>query len=113
MEDLLHGDEKQIYGDKAYASQEKKEQYEAAGVQWNVSRKATRNRSLSKKDKQWNRTRSRVRAKGEHPFGIVKHLWGYAKTRYRAIDKNASQLFSLFALAHLYLVRKELIRSAI
>ncbi|MCB0329722.1 MAG: IS5 family transposase [Bdellovibrionales bacterium] len=109
MEELLHGDEKKIYGDKAYASKEKKEKYEAQGVHWNVARRGNRSRSLSKKDKEWNRRKSKVRAKGEHPFGVIKHLWGYAKTRYRGIAKNTSQLFSLFALANLYLLRKDLI----
>ena len=86
-----------------------KEYFEAKGREWNVSRKAARGKVLSERDKKWNRTRSRVRAKGEHPFGVVKHLWRYARTRYRGIEKNAAQIFSLFALANLYLVRKELI----
>lgn len=101
MEELLHGEEKEIYGDKAYVSAERKQRYEAQGARWYVARKGTRNRPLSKKDQEWNKRRSRIRARGEHPFGVVKHLWGYAKTRYRGIAKNAAQLFSLFALANL------------
>ena len=108
MEELLHGEEEKVYGDKAYASTERKERYESEGVEWNISRKGNRKQALSKKDKEWNRRKSKVRAKGEHPFGVVKHLWGYAKTRYRGIAKNASQLFMLFALGNLYLTRKQL-----
>ncbi len=33
---------------------------------------------------------------------------GYIKTRYRGLAKNRAQLFSLFALGNLYLVRRRL-----
>lgn len=108
FEELLHGDEESVYGDQAYANREKCEAFEKQGITWNVCRKASRGKTLSMRDKLWNRTRSRVRAFGEHAFGVVKHLWGHRKIRYRGIDKNAAQLFTLFALANLYLVRREL-----
>ena len=44
---------------------------------------------------------------GEHPFGVIKHLWGYSKVRYRGLAKNAAQVFTLFALANFYLARRE------
>ena len=71
--------------------------------------KASRDNSLSKHDHSWNRRMSRVRAKGEHAFRIVKDLWGYTKVRYRGIIKNACQLFTLFALAKIFLVRSKLL----
>ena len=42
------------------------------------------------------------------PFGVIKHLWGYRKVRYRGLEKNAAQVFALFALANFYLARREL-----
>jgi hypothetical protein len=54
------------------------------------------------------RKNNRTRAKGEHAFRIVKDLWGYSKVRYRGIEKNAAQVFTLFALANLYLCRRDL-----
>jgi IS5 family transposase len=110
MEDLMHGAEDTLYGDKAYANQEKKELFEAVGGKWCVARKATPARSLSERDKNWNRRMSRVRSKGEHPFRIVKDLWGYAKVRYRGILKNACQLFTLFALANIFSARHKIIK---
>jgi Transposase DDE domain len=56
-----------------------------------------------------NRARSRTRARGEHPFHVVKRLWGFAKVRYRGIAKNLARAFSLFALANLYRVRRQLL----
>ena len=50
MKELLHGDEKEIYSDKAYVSAKRKQKYKAYGVRWNVARKGALNRPVSKKD---------------------------------------------------------------
>ncbi len=84
---------------------------EAKGINWRVNRKAKRGKKLSYADRLFNKKSNRTRARVEHAFGIVKHLWGYRKVRYRGLDKNASQLFSLFALANFYKVRYELLAS--
>jgi len=108
MDDCLHGEEDAIYGDKAYANEEKKQEAEAVGVNWRVNRKASRGKQLSCADRSFNRRSNRIRARVEHAFGIVKHLWGYRKVRYRVLAKNAAQVFTLFALANFYMVRHEL-----
>lgn len=108
MDDLMHGEEQAVYGDKAYASEQKKQDLECRGIKWCVSKKAGRGQTLSKKDRERNRKMSKTRARVEHPFHVIKCLWGYRKVRYRGIDKNATQIFTLFALANLYLVRKKL-----
>jgi IS5 family transposase len=108
MDELTHGEELAIYGDKAYASEEKKKEYEARGVQWLVNLKANRGHQLTQEEVEYNHKRSQIRAKGEHAFLVVKHLWHYQKVRYKGLYKNAVQVFSLFALANLYLVRHDL-----
>jgi IS5 family transposase len=108
MDELLHGEEQVVYGDKAYTSEKKREEYEANGIKWRVHRKACRHYPLSPEDLEYNHQQGRVRAKGEHAFLVVKHLWHYTKVRYKGLYKNAVQVFSLFALANLYLVRHEL-----
>jgi IS5 family transposase len=108
MDELLHGEERAVYGDKAYASEEKKKEYEARGVKWCVNRKANRGHQLTQEEVEYNHKQSQVRAKGEHAFLVVKHLWRYTKVRYKGLYKNAVQVFSLFALANLYLVRHDL-----
>jgi transposase, IS5 family len=47
-------------------------------------------------------------AKVEHVFRVVKCQFGYRKVRYRGIAKNGAQVFSLLALANLYLARRTL-----
>ncbi len=49
-----------------------------------------------------------VRAKVEHVFGVVKCQFGYRKVRYRGLAKNQAQMFSLMALANLYMARRRL-----
>lgn len=107
-DDLIHGEEHVIYGDKAYASAERKEMAESKGVIWRVNRKAKRGRKLNCADRAFNRKSNKTRAKVEHAFGVVKHLWGYRKVKYKGLAKNAAQVFSLFMLSNLYMARKEL-----
>lgn len=107
-DDLIHGKEQAIYGDKAYASAERKEAAESKGVVWRVNRKATRGKKLNCADRAFNRKSNKTRAKVEHAFGVVKHLWGYRKVKYKGLSKNATQVFALFALSNLYMARKEL-----
>jgi IS5 family transposase len=108
MDELLHGEELAVYGDKAYASEEKRKEYEAKGIGWFINRKANRGHQLTQEDVECNHRQSQIRAKGEHAFLVVKHLWHYQKVRYKGLYKNAVQVFSLFALANLYLVRNDL-----
>lgn len=108
MEELVHGAEEVVYGDKAYADAEKQARFEESGVEWRVNRKGSNRRKLNIADRSFNRKNNRTRARGEHAFRIVKDLWGYSKVRYRGIEKNAAQVFTLFALANLYLCRREL-----
>ncbi len=41
MDKLLHGNESATYGDKAYADEGKRVQYESHGIEWLVSRKVS------------------------------------------------------------------------
>ena len=59
-----------------------------------------------------NRTKSRVRSKVEHVFGVMKLKFGFVKVRYRGLKKNANRLFATCALVNLFLVRKKLLYSA-
>lgn len=108
MQDCLHGEEEEIYGDKAYVSAARKKAAEAAGKRWRVLRKGTATRKLSAADRAFNRDSNRTRAKVEHVFGVVKHQWGYRNVRYRGLRKNAAHVYTLFALANLYMARQRL-----
>jgi IS5 family transposase len=108
MDKLVHEEKQAVYGDKAYASEEKKKEYEAKGLKWCVNLKGSRGHQLTQEEREYNHRQSQVRAKVEHVFLVVKHLWGYTKVRYKGLYKNAVQVFILFALANFYLVRHQL-----
>lgn len=48
-----------------------------------------------------------VRAKVEHPFHVVKNLFRHRKARYRGLEKNTAQLFTLFGFANLVLAGRQ------
>jgi IS5 family transposase len=104
--ELLHGGEERLHGDCAYHSQALKAQAEESGIEFNVNERGSKHKPLTQAQRARNRRLSRVRAIVEHPFLVVKRLWGHAKVRYRGIAKNLAQMNALFALANLYRVRR-------
>ena len=60
---------------------------------------------MDEEAKRKNRTKSRVRAKVEHVFAVVKRQWGFTKVRYRGLAKNATRALVSLALANLYMTR--------
>ena len=109
--ELLHGQEESLHGDSAYHSKALNDAAEAAGIEFNVNQRGSRSHPLTHRQRARNRRLSRVRATVEHPFLVVKRLWGHAKVRYRGIEKNLAQMNTLFALANLYRVRYRLMSS--
>jgi transposase, IS5 family len=108
MDHLIRDDDTAVYGDKGYASDAKKRAAEAAGVLWAVKEKGQVGRQLTARQHARNHRFGKVRAKVEHVFRVVKCQFGYRKVRYRGIAKNGAQVFSLMALANLYLARRTL-----
>jgi len=109
LPELLHGEEREIYGDRAYWSEPDRQIFEGCGIRYRVNRRSHSTAPLSERWKRINRARSRVRARGEHAFHVVKRLWGFAKVRYRGLAKNTARAFTMFALANLYMARRELL----
>jgi IS5 family transposase len=108
LPDLLHGKEQRLWGDCAYASQHeliKSKAPRAADLTNQRVRKGSVTEGL---DRMVNRAKSRVRARVEHVFAVVKRLWGFSKVRYRGLAKNATRAFVALGLANLYLARKRL-----
>lgn len=106
---LLHGEERALFGDKAYGKQEDKRTARANGILWAISDRGVPNHPLSSSQRKRNRKFSSVRAKVEHPFQVIKCQWGFAKVRYKGLFKNTMQLFALFSLVNLFRVRKTLL----
>lgn len=110
LPDLLHGEETRIWGDSAYAGQTDIIREHAPGASDFTNRKGCRNRPLSEAERLKNRTKSKVRARVEHPFLVIKRIFGFDKVRYRGLDKNANRLFVTCGLANLFMARRHLLR---
>ena len=108
MDRLIRADDTAVYGDKGYASGARRRAAEAAGVLCAVKEKAQTGRRLTVRQRSSNRRFGKVCAKVEHVFRVLKCQFGYRKVRYRALAKNAAQVFSLLAFANLYLARRTL-----
>ena len=108
LPDLLHGQEREVFGDQAYWKEDDRAFLESWGVRYRINRRPSR-RPLSQRWRMINRARSRTRARGEHAFRIVKQLWGFVKVRYRGLAKNLARAQTMFALANLYQFRRELL----
>lgn len=105
-DDLIRSDDTIIFGDKGYVSDKRKRATRARGSTWAVKDKCKPGRVLSTSQKKRNKKYGTVRAKVEHVFRVIKCQFGYRKVRYRGLAKNAAQMFSLMALANLYLARR-------
>jgi IS5 family transposase len=106
---LLHGQEKEVFGDQAYWSEFHRQCAEASGIRYRINRRGHHTKPLTDYQRFINRCRSATRARGEHAFNVVKRLWGFTKVRYRGLAKNTARLFTAFALANLYMLRRRLI----
>lgn len=109
LEDLLHGEERRVWGDSAYRGQTEALRTHAPQASDFTNKRARRNHPLSETDKAANRTKSKVRARVEHPFHTLKCVFGFRKVRYRGLDKNAERLFVACGLVNLYLARRRLL----
>jgi IS5 family transposase len=86
LQDLLHGDETRIWGDSAYIGQRAAVHPVAPNAKMFINTRATRSHDLTREDLKRNRTKSKVRARVEHPFLTMKRTFPFSKLRVRARD---------------------------
>ena len=108
LPDLLHGKETRVWGDRAYQGQREVIRKHAPCAKDFTNRRYRYRDAVDEAEKARNRTKSKVRAKVEHSIGVIKRVFGFAKVRYRGLDKNAHRLFVTSALANLFIVRRRL-----
>ena len=108
LPNLVREDDRAVFGDKGYFNDDLKREAREDGIYWGVLDKRKRGKGLSSSQKKRNRKHASIRAKVEHCFRIMKCQFGYVKTCYRGLEKNAAQVYSLVALGNLYQVRHQL-----
>ncbi len=110
---LLHGEETLAYGDAGYQGIDKRVDANEA-VSWQIAMRPGKRKALNKEDAadaltdKAEKLKAGIRAKVEHPFRVIKRQFGFVKVRYRGLKKNTAQLFTLFALSNIWMVRGKL-----
>jgi IS5 family transposase len=110
LPELLHGQETRIWGDQAYRGQRTVIRQQAPKARDFTNRRYRHCGVVDEVERAKNRTKSKVRAKVEHPIGVVKRVFGFAKVRYRGLKKNTHRLLVACALANLFIARRHLLR---
>jgi len=105
---LLHGNERRVYGDSAYASQKDLIESKAPQAKDFTNQRTRRGGVVNEVERGKNRNKSKIRARVEHVFAVVKRLWGFSKVRYRGLAKNATRAFVALGLANIYMARGHL-----
>jgi IS5 family transposase len=110
LPDLLHGEETRVWGDGAYQGQTEVIREVAPRAQ-DFTQRRCRYQGKIVDEVAWakNRTKSKVRARVEHVFQVMKLQFGFVKVRYRGLKKNGHRLFVTCALVNLYMSRKKLL----
>jgi IS5 family transposase len=108
---LLHGKETRVWGDQGYQGQTRVIHARAPKAKDFTNKRYRYNGRINEVEKAKNRNKSRVRAKVEHVFGVIKSIFGFRKTRYRGLAKNLHRLEVTAALTNLYMVRRQLLRT--
>lgn len=111
---LLREDDEVVYGDSAYLGLEKRDEIkqnpQRSTIAFRVNRRPSRLPRVSDNDIDWDRyienRKSAVRCKVEHPYRIVKNIFGFRKAVYRGLRKNLNRLQVLFASANLYMLAR-------
>jgi len=70
------------------------------GVEFTINKK--RGSVTTEEEKEQEKAKSRVRIKVEWAFAVIKHRFGFRKTRYRNLAKNENKLYMLFTLANVF-----------
>lgn len=106
LPDLLHGDETRVWGDQAYRGQGEAIRKAAPRAKDFTNRRYRHKGVVDEAERAKNRTKSSVRAKVEHPFLVLKRVFGFSKVRYRGLAKNANRLFVACALVNVFMARR-------
>jgi IS5 family transposase len=112
--ELLHGDEQVVYADAGYQGIEKRPEMEGKTTTFRIAMRPGKRRALpdtaeGRLDDLVETAKAHIRAKGEHPFRVIKQQFGFQKTRLRGMVKNRCKVNVLAALTNLFLARHQLL----
>lgn len=107
---LIAGDERAVYGDKAYPQKARHQRLRALGIKDRIMRRADRwHPVLPRWRRRWNDLVARRRAPVEAVFSAMKRIYGLGRARCTTLARNAADVF---AFAAIYNLRRTALRTA-
>jgi IS5 family transposase len=106
--DLLHGQETRVYGDRGYQGCTDLIKEAAPNAKDFTNRWVRQPWGEDQVARAKNRTKNRTRARVEHVFHVLKRQFGFAKVRYRGLQKNANRVFTALALVNLVMAQRRM-----
>jgi IS5 family transposase len=112
--ELLHGEEEVVYADAGYQGIEKRPEMKGKTARFRIAMRPGKRRALpdapeGRLDDLVETAKAHIRAKGEHPFRVIKQQFGFQKTRLRGMVKHHCKVNVLAALTNLFLARRQLL----
>jgi IS5 family transposase len=95
---LICGDEKIVYADKAYDSKGRRQSLSLQGIANGIMRRGHPRRPLSRAEIERNEGLAKHRGAIEPLFSLFKNVYGFARARYRGLARNACAI-TLAAIA--------------
>src|SRR5207249_11337572 len=92
LPELLHGQETRVWGDQAYRGQRAVIRKHAPKARDFTNRRYRHRGVVDELERRKNRTKSKVRARFEHPIGVIKRVSGVARSRYRGPQLHSRRL---------------------
>ena len=98
-------------GDAGYAGQENLIHDLAPEAKAFANEREYGGKKLTPRQKMRNRNKSRIQARVEHAFGVIKGVFKFTKVWYRGLAKNGNRASVACALANLFIARGHLLRA--
>jgi len=111
--DLLHGEETEVWGDQAYQGQTRRIRERAPNAVDRTNQRCRSKLGVREDVREANRLKSKIRARVEHVFGVMKLRFGFSRVRFRGLRKNLHRLLMTCALINLVTAHKRLLEGAV
>ncbi len=101
-DDLICGDERAVYADKAYPQAARRQRLRAAGIKDRIMhRRHKSQRALPRHRQRWNDLVARARAAVENIFSQLKRIYGRSRMRCHTLARNTADILAIVSVLNL------------
>jgi IS5 family transposase len=93
FEELLSGDERAVYADKAYDTKARRSALNARGVKDRIAHRGNKHHPITARQQRRNDGIAGRRYQVEQVFAFAKRICGWTRARYYGLRRNAAHLF--------------------